>query len=136
MTQRNLQLVREFFNAISKGELPDDLVTPDMTAWTVSSGASDKQRFQGGIKLLASIFAGSLSYTIDVSTCEDDRVVAETRSHGTLTNGEDFNNTHVFLFRIRDGRIASVAEYMNQNVVRDQLVPLMQAALNESKPNS
>jgi hypothetical protein len=129
MTRSNHQLVRDFFTALSTGNLPDALLTPDMTAWTTTSGASDKARFQGGIKLLASIFSGSLRYSIDSLTAEEDRVAAEVQSRGTLVNGEDFHNTHVFMFRIRDGRVASVAEHMNALIVREQLAPLLQAAM-------
>jgi ketosteroid isomerase-like protein len=129
MSEKNKQLVRDFFKAIAAGELPDALAAPDMMAWTVSSGDTDRARFQGGVKLLAAIFGGTLVYTVDVLTAEDDRVAAEVRSHGTLVSGEPFENSHVFLFRIRDGRIAWVAEFMNQFTVRDKIVPLMQAAM-------
>ena len=132
MTQSSHQLVRDFFAALASGNLPDELLTPDMTAWTTTSGKSDKARFQGGVKMLASIFAGSLSYSIDALTAEDDRVAAEVQSRGTLVNGEDFHNTHVFMFRIRDGRIASVAEHMNAFIVREKLVPLLQAAMGRA----
>lgn len=132
MTQSNHQLVRDFFAALSTGNLPDELLTPDMTAWTTTSGASDKAHFQGGVKLLASIFSGSLRYSIDSLTAEEDRVAAEVQSRGTLVNGEDFHNTHVFMFRIRDGRIASVAEHMNAFIVREKLVPLLQAAMGRA----
>lgn len=129
MPRTNQQLVQDFFNAIAVGELPDDLVTPDMTFWSVNSGTSDRARFHGGVKILASIFGGTLVYIIDSLTAEDDRIVAEIRSHGTLTNGESLNNTHVFLFQIHDGRIAAAKEYMNQFVVREKIMPLMQAAM-------
>ena len=129
----NHQLVRDFFAAMSSGNLPDDLLSPDMTTWTTSSGGgSDKARYQGGVKLLASITKGGLTYTIDSLTAEDDRVAAEVQAHGTLVNGEDFHNVYVFLFRIRDGRIASVAEHFNPIPVREKIVPLLQVAM--SKP--
>jgi uncharacterized protein len=132
MSRTKQRLVRDFFAAIAGGNLPDDLLTPDMSFWTVNSGSSDKARFQGAMKLLASIFGGTLVYTIDALTAEEDRVVAEVRSHGTLPDGEPFRNEHVFIFRIREGRIASVAEYMNQFIVREKIVPLLQAAMNKA----
>lgn len=129
MTRENHELVRKFFAALGKGQLPDDLLTPDMTMWTLTSGSSDKARFQGGVQMLAGIFGGTLVYTIDALTAEEDRVAAEVRSHGTLVSGEPFHNNHVFTFRIRDGRIAAVSEYMNQTVVREKIMPLLQSAL-------
>lgn len=129
MTQPNHQLVRDFFVAMSSGNVPDELLTPDMTFWSVNAGTADKARFQGAMKILASIFSNSLIYNIQSLTAEEDRVVAEVQSDGTLIGGEPFHNNHMFLFRIRDGRVASVAEYMNQFLVRDKIAPLMQAIM-------
>ncbi len=104
-----------------------------MTAWTTSSGAwSDKARFQYGIKLLASIFNGGLAYTVDSLTAEKDRVAAEVQSRGTLTNGEEYRGRYVFMLRIRDGRITSVAEHNDPRAVREKLGPLLQAALKKT----
>ena len=131
MNESEKQLVQAFLDAIGRGEPLDDMITPDMTAWTVTAGATDQARFLGAVKLLASIFGGGLRYTIDELTVQGDRTVAEVRSHGTLPDSGAFENVHVFIFRLRDGRIASVAEFMNQFVVKDRIVPLMQAALGE-----
>ena len=107
---------------------------PDMVAWTTSSGAwSDKARFQYGIKLLASIFNGGLSYTIDSLTAEADRIAAEVHSRGTLINGEEYRGRYVFMLRVRDGRIASVAEHNDPGPVREKLGPLLKAALQETR---
>lgn len=124
------RIVREFFLAIAKGEVPDNLVTEDMTFWSVNSGTADRARFHGAMKILSAIFSGTLVYDIESLTAEEDRIVAEIKSHGTLA-GEPFNNTHLFLFRIRDGRIANAVEYMNQFVVRDKIIPQMQAAMSK-----
>lgn len=129
MTQANHQLARDFIAALSRGDVPDALLTSDMTVWTTSSGKwSDKARFQFGIKLLASIFNGGLSYTVDSLTAEEDRVAAEVRSTGTLTTGEEYCGRYVFILRIRDGRIASVAEHNDPGPVREKLGPLLQQA--------
>jgi len=134
MSRSNRQLVEDFFKAIAAGNVPDELVTPDLTFWSVNGGLADKARFKGGIKVLASIFDGTLVYFIESLTAEEDRLVAEIRSQGTLNNGEPLTNTHVFLFQLRDGRIAAAKEYMNQFVVREKIVPLMQAAMAKSQP--
>jgi ketosteroid isomerase-like protein len=129
MTNGNHQIVREFFSALASGNLPDSLLTADMTAWTTTSGTSPREKYQAGMKLLQALFEGGLAYTIDSLTAEDDRVAAEVRSRGKLLNGQDFHNTYVFMFRIRDGRIASVAEHFNPAPVREQIEPLMRAAM-------
>ena len=129
MTQENREKVRTFFEALARGQFPDHLLAADMEIWTLTSGRSERARFEGGVKLLASIFRGTLSYTVDTLITEGDRAAAEVRSHGTLPNGETYSNDHVFTFLLRDARIVSVREYMNQTTVREKIVPQMQAAM-------
>jgi ketosteroid isomerase-like protein len=124
--QATHQLVHDFFAAVTAGNLPDSLLTPDMTGWTTTQGTTDKAGYQHLIRVLAAICSRPLSFTIDSITAEEDRVVAEVRSEGTLINGEEYRNTYAFVFRIRDGRIASVAEHFNAFIVREKMVPLVQ----------
>jgi ketosteroid isomerase-like protein len=123
----NRELVQDFFAAVAAGELPDGLLTPDMTAWTTTQGAMTKAAYQNAIRLLARMCAQPLAFTIDAITSEDDRTVAELRSTGTLVNGEPYANTYVFVFRLRDGRITSVAEHYNALIVQEKMIPLMRA---------
>lgn len=132
MTASNHQIVRDFFAALSRGTLPDDLLTPDMTAWTTMSHAIGKAQFQGGVAMLGAIFSGTLTYDIDTLTAEEDRVAAEVQSHGTLSGDEPFHNIHVFTFRIRDGKIAHVAEHMNPFIVAEKIAPRMQALMGHA----
>ena len=132
MTHVNHELARKFFAALSSGNIPDDLLTADMTVWTTTSGTSTKARYQAGIKMLASIFSGGISYTVDSLTAEDDRVAAEVQGNGTLINGETYQNVYMYILRIRDGRIASVAEHFNPDPIRERIAPLMQAAMRKA----
>lgn len=125
----NHQLARDFLAALAAGQIPDELVTEDLGAWTLTSGDMEGAKFRGAAGLLAGVFQGSLRYDIDALTAEDDRVVAEARSSGTLPDGAAFANHHVFTFRVRDGRVAWVGEYMNPIIVQEQLLPHLQAAM-------
>jgi len=124
----NYRLARAFFDAVRAGELPDDMLTDDMTAWITTSGPVDKNTYQYSIRLLAAMCAAPLSFAINSLTSDEDRVVAEVESVGTLINGEQYTNTYVFVFRVRDGRIASVAEHYNQLLAREKLTPLVERA--------
>lgn len=132
MTQINGERVRAFFQALEVGQFPHDLLAADMEIWTLTSGRSERARFEGGAQLLASIFGGTLSYSIDTLITEADRVAAEVRSDGTLANGESYHNDHVFTFLLRDGRIVAVREYMNTAIVKEKIVPLLQAAMTRN----
>ncbi|MCE7798316.1 nuclear transport factor 2 family protein [Sphingobium sufflavum] len=130
--QAHHQLARDFFAAVAAGDLPDALLTADMTAdmtgWITTGGTMDKARYQYLIRLLAAMCDGPLRFTIHALTAEDDRVVAEVESEGRLIDGAAYRQTYVFVLRIRDGRIAAVAEHYNALVAQEKLVPLMAAA--------
>ncbi len=125
MTKTNHDLARAYFAAVTAGELPDDLLTDDMTAWITTGGQMDKAAYQDVIRLLARMCKTPIRFTIDAITAEDDRVVAEARSTATLINGEPYANTYVFCMRVRDGRIAHIAEHYNALVTEEKLIPLM-----------
>lgn len=126
--ERNYQIARDYFAAVTAGELPDDLLTEDMTAWITSGAVMDKAAYQHAIRLLAAMLAEPLAFTIQSLTADEDRVVAEATSQGRLINGELYEQTYVFVLRIRDGRIASVAEHYNALIAQEKLVPLMAGA--------
>lgn len=132
MLQPHHDLASAYFAAVTAGELPDELLTPDMTAWITTGGDMDKAAYQEVIRLLARMCKLPIQFTIDAITAEDDRVVAEARSTATLINGEPYTNTYVFCMRIRDGRIAHIAEHYNALTTQEKLVPLMAELLRSS----
>lgn len=128
LLEENRRLARAYFAAVSAGDLPDDLLTPDMTAWITSGATMDRAAYQRVIRILAAMCDGPLRFTVHALTAEEDRVVAEAESVGRLVNGEAYANTYVFVFRIRDGRIAAIAEHYNALVSQEKLIPLMREA--------
>jgi hypothetical protein len=129
------RIARAYFDAVSGGDLPEALLTPDMTAWITTGGAMDKAAYRRLVRLLGAMCDGPLVFTIDSLTADEDRVVAEARSQGRLVNGEEYAQTYVFVFRIRDGRIASVAEHYNALIAQEKLVPLMAGATVKLAPD-
>jgi ketosteroid isomerase-like protein len=122
------RIVRAFFDAVTAGELPDVMLTEDMTAWTTTQGQMSKQAYQGVIRILRKISSVPLTFIVDAVTAEEDRICAELHSHGVLINGETYENTYFFAFRVRDGRIAHVSEHFNALIVQEKMMPLVGAA--------
>lgn len=134
MTTAAHELARRFFAALSAGAFPDGLLADAITTWTTTSGAaSDKARYEGGVKLLSSLFPAGLAYTVDSLTAEDDRVAAEVHAEGVLADDQLFRNTYVFVLRIQDGQIASIAEHFDPGPVREKIVPRLMAAMAKAK---
>jgi len=131
VSEANKQVVQQFFAALKHGELPDRLLTTAMSAWTLTSGETNKQRFQMGIRLLAQIIDGELEYEILNLICDNHGAVAEVKSEWRLVNGDQVKNDHVFIFLIHQGLISQVREYMHPSVPQEKLGPLIQAALQK-----
>lgn len=131
MTNAHHQIARDFFAALSTGDFPDMLFAPGLTAWTTTSGTQDGAKYLGGVKMLHTLFRDGHHYAIDSLTAEGDRVAAEVQSHGTFINGVEYGNRYVFMLRIVDGRIASVAEHFNPQPVQEKLVPLLKEVMSK-----
>jgi len=125
MANPNHKFAHAYLEAVSAGELPDSLLTPDMTAWGTTLGPVSKAAYQKMIRLLARICATPIQFVVDAITAEEDRVLVEAHSTATLISGEPYSNTYVFSIRIRDGRIAWIAEHYNAEIVQQKLLPLM-----------
>lgn len=117
--------MRAFLASVAHGELPDELLTDDMTGWITTGGTMSKAAYQNVVAMLGRMLAAPLQFTIDAITAQDDRALAEVRSTGVLVDGTPYANTYVFAFRFADGRIRSVAEHFNPLVTQDTLLPLM-----------
>lgn len=62
---QNYQIARDYFAAVAAGELPDAMLTPDMTAWITTGGVTmDKAQYQHAIRLLAIMLDGHIKFII------------------------------------------------------------------------
>ena len=57
--QVHYRLAREYFTAVANGELPDSLLTPDMTGWITTAGVMDKAAYQHLVRSLAAMCNGA-----------------------------------------------------------------------------
>jgi len=119
--ERNKQIVTEFMEVFSGGDVETILsrLTDDATWWVAGtipgiSGTKDKAAFAEMVSgIAASTTSGAIRLTPLAFTAEGDRVAVETESYTELTNGRVYNNLYHFLFTVRDGKIASVKEYLD-----------------------
>ena len=132
MAHENVALAEAFLAAIPTGVIADELVTEDFAAWTTSSGSMLIDKYRGGVRLLATLFADRMRIEIASTTAQDDRVAVEAESYGELIDGKTYRNRYLFLFRMRGGKVASVAEHNNPLIVAETIAPLMRAAMERA----
>ncbi len=128
MSHPNHAIVERFIDGMSEGFFPDELLSDDFTVWIVGYNKTvDKASFVKGISAIPEVFPDKLVFTINSMTAEDDRVVAEFVCDGVSLNGKRYQNHYLYLFKIRDGQVYYLAEYLDMDAMRNVLVPEMQS---------
>lgn len=126
MSHPHHQFARDFFAAFFGGRLTEDFLAPDMKVWTTLGPLADHSTYVSTVNKIMSLFAGgSFNYIIDGITAEDDRVVVEAHGKGTFPDGVAYENAYVFVLRLRDGRVAAIAEHFNPIPAMEKLFPRM-----------
>ena len=133
-TERNREIARELFEAISKADVAklDQLYADDFELWTAGSlpfsGTGNKAEALEGMKMIGSMFPNGLQFTILATTAEGDRVAIEAESKGVAASGVPYNNLYHFLMVVKDGRIHRFKEYMDTQHANEVLVESMASA--------
>jgi ketosteroid isomerase-like protein len=130
-TEAHKDAVRTYFKAMGDGDVDSfrSVITDDYVA--VISGQSKISgtltydqvlAFVGGVPKMTT---GGFNFDILSLTAEDDRVVSESQGHSTLSNGAEYDNQYIHLFRFRDGKIREVKEYMDTTLAENVLLPVI-----------
>jgi ketosteroid isomerase-like protein len=121
-TETNRTSAIELFERFTAGDLDGVFarMTDDAT-WRIpgkpelsrAAGVYDRARMRRLFeRMLAQLTAG-LEMTVVGTVAEGDRVSIEVESSGDLRNGRQYRQQYHFLMTFRDGRIASVHEYLD-----------------------
>ncbi|HSE31592.1 MAG TPA: nuclear transport factor 2 family protein [Pyrinomonadaceae bacterium] len=121
----NKQLMQEIFAELAQGNSQalvnalDDDVTWHVTGTTRFSGT-----YRGKTSLLNDLvgplfsqFEDQYTNVADRFIADDDYVVVECRGKATTKSGRPYNNKYCFVFRIENGKIKDVTEYMDTQLV-------------------
>lgn len=128
----NKQLLRAAFDAWATGDIRPLLAAmADDVTWTVSGHNSWSGTFAGKESVrrdllgpLGEQFEGTYTSTASRFVAEDDVVVVETRGSVATKTGARYDNEYCFVFRLEDGRIREITEYMDTQLVAEVLTEL------------
>ncbi len=121
----NKQVVLDFYEAGARGDmdacfalLADDVTWTNIGSTRFSGTYTGKQDLVDNLldPLFGQLKAG-ISSQVEHVVAEADTVVAQTRGTAETRVGIPYNNTYCQVFRIRDGRIAAVTEYMDTALI-------------------
>lgn len=128
--EANKKLVADFLSHFGRKDVQGalDRMTADATWWIGGkpalfplAGTKTKAQIGEILNGLVPTTKDGLAITPSGMVAEGDLVACEAESLGILANGRTYNNLYHFLFRIRDGKIASVKEYLDTMHTADVL---------------
>ncbi|HKE30242.1 MAG TPA: nuclear transport factor 2 family protein [Candidatus Angelobacter sp.] len=125
----NKQLMQHIFDELGQGNsrpLVESMA--DDFCWTVTGSTKWSRTYKGKEAVLGELFATLRSRMADrIRTiaerfiAEDDVVVVEARGNNTTKNGKPYNNRYCFVFRLANGKLQEVTEYMDTLLVATTL---------------
>jgi uncharacterized protein len=121
-TEGNKRSAVELFARFSANDIPGvlALMTDDVT-WRVPgkpelspvAGIYNKERLRRLFGRMLAQLEGGLQMTVLGLLAEGNDVAVEVESQGDLRNGRKYRQQYHFLITFRDGKIASVREYLD-----------------------
>lgn len=121
----NKQTIRAFYAAANRGDtagfmryIADDVTWRNMGSTKFSGVFAGKNTLVE--KLLTPLFGqlkAGISCTIDNIVAEDEYVVVQLRGRAETKDGRPYNNSYCHIFKLRDGMIVDVSEYMDTELV-------------------
>ena len=128
---RNEQLVREFFETLSSGDL--EALRPlihvdgswEATAQSIPGAGITKGRDKVIDEFLAPVRGlfepGDPKIIILRIFSKGPWVAAETEAKGMLSNGREYHNRYAWIIEIRDDKVYALREYMDSAYILEQL---------------
>ena len=120
------QIAIAYVTLIAGGGIDEKHISPDMVAWSLSSGDMPKAAYWPRLKHVKAIFTTPLQMTIDDINQMQDRVFVQSHSRGELYTGEVYSNDYLFVIDFSDqGQIRRAREYFNVEKLRATLMPAL-----------
>jgi uncharacterized protein len=128
-TTENKELVRYIYSEISRGN-PRPLhehMAAGIT-WTIIGSTGLSGTFRGTAEVTSKLFGGlraaldgPVRFTFDRLIAEDDLVVLEAHGQATTTDGRPYENRYCIVFRIADGKLQEITDYVDTERVTSML---------------
>jgi ketosteroid isomerase-like protein len=123
--EQNKATVVEFMKTVSKGDVPGIIAAYAEDGYcetmgrTLISGRFSREEVAMAAGRIFEAFPAGVEFTLLNLTAEEDRVAVEATSQGTHVSGQQYANHYHFLFRLRDGKITQMKEFMDTEHVTD-----------------
>jgi ketosteroid isomerase-like protein len=135
-THDNKALMQAIFAALAEGDRAPfrDALAEDFR-WIITGESVWAGVYEGReavmndlLRPLTAQFATQYTNRAKRFIAEDDLVVVECQGNVTTKKGEPYNNSYCLIYRLADGRIKELTEYMDTNLCVKRLDPPLRRA--------
>ena len=129
-SEQNKAIVRKAIDALSRGDMTgfvadaaDDVSFTLIGSTPLSGTLQGKQNIEKGLReiLGGRLEGGAIAMTIENLVAEGEYVAEQATGISQTKTGKDYNNTYCRVWRIVDGKVHSLTEYLDTEIVRDAL---------------
>lgn len=125
LVEENERVVRAFLDTVERGASIAAMLTEDFTWYIPGKGRLGGRYTRDELgKLLGPFFAmieGPVRFSVNHVTAQDDRVAVDCESYAAMRRGGEYRNTYHFLFRLREGRIFEIKEFLDTGYMEQLL---------------
>jgi ketosteroid isomerase-like protein len=123
-TSGNKQLLQDIFAALARSDARPfvDAMVDDFR-WTMVGSNKWARTYEGKAAVTGELFAALRRKMDRITTvahrfiADGDHVAVEARGANTTRDGRAYRNSYCFVFRIADGKLAELTEYMDSELV-------------------
>lgn len=121
----NKEVVRQIFSELAKGNSqPFVERVADEFSWTITGTTKWSKTYGGKPAVIAELFgalrsrlAPPITVVADRFIADEDYVVVEARGQNTTRDGIPYNNTYCYVFRLAQGKLQQMTEYLDTELV-------------------
>jgi uncharacterized protein len=125
MSDENRRLIRNIFDALSTGDSrPFVALLADHVSWTVMGRTPWSGTYRGKPAVLKDLLgqlgarlADRYRATAERILADGDYVIVQARGQSTTKKGAEYNNEYCFVYRLEEGRITEVVEYLDTELL-------------------
>ncbi|MWV27767.1 nuclear transport factor 2 family protein [Aurantiacibacter rhizosphaerae] len=123
--EANKRVVREFLKHMSAMNAPEmaKWITDDFTIVhtpaSVLHGTYSAAEMPALAEKITATLPNGIQLHITDMFAERDAVIVQATGTATSASGKPYNNTYLLLFKVRDGRVVSMTEYLDSILVNE-----------------
>lgn len=127
----NKKLIAQAYEALAAGDRsPLGALYAEDVRWDMMGATAWSGLYEGRATIAEKLLAPLFAQFGDVYTnralriiAEDDLVAVESRGRVTTKAGKPYNNAYCWIYRMREGKIVEITEYLDTALVNDALEP-------------